>query len=88
MDAQLAGALANTGLLVGCALALWWYWRREARRFPQAFAPLAPLPDASFPVAELVQERRKAAELLEEAGRQLERVQRAFAGGLRDGRRR
>lgn len=86
MDAQLVQALVNTGLLVGCAIALWWYWRRAARRFPQAFAPVAPVPDASFVAADLVQERRKAVELLEEARRQLERVDLAFQGGLRDGR--
>lgn len=88
MDARLAQALANTALLVACAIGLWWHWRREARRFPQAFAPLGPVPDASFVAADLVQERRKASELLEEARRQLERVDRAFQGGLRDGRRR
>ena len=88
MDPRLAQALANVAVLVACAVGLWWFWRREARRFPQAFAPAGPLPDPSFAVAGLVQERRRAAELLEEARRQLERVDRAFQDGLRDGRRR
>lgn len=88
MDHRLAEALANTAVLAASAVGLWWYWRREARRHPEAFAPVVPPPDLALVAAELVAERRRALDLAEAARVRLEAVERAFAGGIRDGRRR
>lgn len=88
MDPRLLEALANTVLLLLLALGLWLYWRRETRRFPDAFAPVPPLPDASIVAAGLVAERERTLARLNEAREGLERVAQAFKGGLRDGRRR
>lgn len=87
MDFELAQALANTALVVGSALVLWWFWRREAAKLPPPLEPLSspPVPPTRL-LEDLAAAQSRTAELLREARRQLERVERAFETGLRDGR--
>lgn len=87
METAYALALLNSAVLAASALALWWWWRREAAKVP-AFVPptAAPPVPAGRLLSELAAAQASTADLLREARRQLERVERAFESGLRDGR--
>jgi hypothetical protein len=87
MRFELAQALANTGLVVGSALVLWWFWRREAARLPVLELPAAqPRVPPEQLLAEVQAAQQRTLDLMQEARRQWARVQGAFESGLRDGR--